>query len=53
MENLYDWDNKTLYTNTTNNTSQKALFIKDRENNDKNYNFIDGQNIFEFEGRIN
>jgi len=53
MENIYDWDNKTLYTNTTNNTSQKALFIKDRENNDKNYNFIDGQNIFEFEGRIN
>ena len=53
MENIYDWDNKTLYTNTTNNTSQKALFIKDRENNDKNYNFIDRQNIFEFEGKIN
>jgi hypothetical protein len=53
MENIYDWDNKTLYTNTTNNTSQKALFIKDRENNDKNNNFIDGQNLLEFERRIN
>ena len=53
MENLYDWDNKTLYTNTTNNTSQKALFIKEKEKDDKNNNYIDGQNILEFEGRIN
>ena len=57
-ENGYDWDigNKTLNTSTTNNTSQKALFFKDKikkemnnfENNNDN-NFIDMENLLDNE----
>ena len=67
-ENIYDWDigNKTLNTVTTNNTSQKAFLVKDKEKYKKennifennNNNFIDMQNILEneineFEEKIN
>jgi serine/threonine protein kinase len=66
-ENIYDWDlgNKTLNTITTNNTSQKAFLVKDKDKNKKdnilfenNNNFIDMQNILdneinEFEEKIN
>ena len=58
-ENGYDWDigNKTLNTSTTNNTSQKALFVKDKikkeinrlENNNDNNNFIDMENFLDNE----
>ena len=62
-ENYYDWDigNKTLNTITTNNTSQKAIFIKDKdknkdinkkENNNlniSNNNFIDMENLLDNE----
>jgi hypothetical protein len=62
-ENIYDWDigNKTLNTITTNNTSQKAFFIKDKLkkeinifDNNNNNNFVDmDDEINEFEERIN
>jgi len=66
-ENIYDWDigNKTLNTITTNNTSQKAFLVKDKDKYKKemnifenNNNFIDMQNILdneinEFEEKVN
>ena len=67
LENGYDWDigNKTLNTVTTNNTSQKAFLVKDKDKYKKemnifenNNNFIDMQNILdneinEFEEKVN
>ena len=63
LENMYDWDNKTLNTSTTNNTSQKAFLVKDKlkkEINiyDNNKNYIDIKDVFdieinEFEENIN
>ena len=62
-ENYYDWDlgNKTVNTITTNNTSQKAFFIKEKEKekdinkkennnlNNNNNNFIDMENLLDNE----
>ena len=65
LENVYDWDNKTLNTSTTNNTSQKAFLVKDKDKFKKeinifynNNNFIDINNVLdnkidEFEENIN
>ena len=60
-ENIYDWDidNKTLNTITTNNTSQKAFFVKDKlkkeinifDNNNNNFIDMDDE-INEFEEKI-
>ena len=49
LENIYDWDieNKTLNTITTNNTSQKAFFVKDKEKIRKKLNIFDYNNNFE------
>ena len=59
-ENMYDWDNKTLNTSTTNNTSQKALLAKDKNKYKKCFNIFNNNNkltdidneINEFEERI-
>ncbi|MBQ3774338.1 MAG: hypothetical protein II833_08130, partial [Pseudobutyrivibrio sp.] len=66
LENFYDWDNKTLNTSTTNNTSQKAFLVKDKDKLKKEMNifenrhnkFIDIKNVLdneinEFEEKIN
>ena len=49
LENIYDWDieNKTLNTITTNNTSQKAFFVKDKDKIRKKLNIFDYNNNFE------
>ena len=65
LENIYDWDNKTLNTSTTNNTSQKAFLVKDKDKFKKEINIFDNNNnnfmdiknedneINEFEEKIN
>ena len=52
---MYDWDNKTLNTSTTNNTSQKAFLVKDKLKKEINIydnnhnNFIDIKDVFDNE----
>ena len=46
LEKIYDWDNKTLNTTTTNNTSQKAFLVKDKDKFKKEINIYDNNNNF-------
>ena len=53
-ENGYDWDigNKTLNTITTNNTSQKAFFVKDKDKFKKEINILDNNNFMDMENLL-
>ena len=53
-ENGYDWDigNKTLNTITTNNTSQKAFFVKDKDKFKKEINILDNNNFIDMENLL-
>ena len=54
LENGYDWDigNKTLNTVTTNNTSQKAFFVKDKDKFKKEINILDNNNFVDMENLL-